>query len=347
MKHYRVVNPEQLLDRLGIRYDHRGEMLWASCPHPEHNDRTPSWRIINDPEDKRYTQHRCYGCGFGGWPVHLVESVLNCSRYEAREWLRDVDTAPPLPFAVNVEYQRSLETLFVLPPGVKQTPLDTWPELPREYARSRGLTAWQVQRWRVGYADGRWDEILNPLAGRIVFAVRDHAGKPIGYTGRSYTNSKRRYKEPSKREGADLGAVFGEECWPKHRKVVVVTEGALDALAVERQYPAMPVAGIYGSELHQGHVNRLSTFGYVLMASDPDKAGNRVANVLAQQLRRWTNVLRVNLPEGEDCASVSVSALRSALDSCLSVVHGDRHRPVVEDGPRSRRRRTEVRAVRK
>lgn len=341
---YKLVDAEQLLERLSIRYERKGAVLWASCPHPEHEDSSPSWRIINDFENAKHGQHRCYGCGFGGWPIHLVEAVLGCSRQDARAWLRDIGQDPPLPFAVSVDYQRGLQPFFQLPPGVNQAAMKDWPSEARAYAAARGIEWWQVERWNIGVAAGRYDKLTNPLAGRIVFPVRDAGGKLIGYTGRSYVGSERRYKEPSKREGADLGAVFGEEHWPatRQRKVIAVTEGAMDALAVERAYPySLPIGGIYGSQLHDGHVNRLSTFEFVLMATDPDNAGNKVAAALAERLRRWSQVIRVDIPEGEDAASLALKdpqRLKDALGLALSVVHSDRYRSSLAAGSGPSRR---------
>lgn len=353
MAHAKVhVDMEALLERLSIRFDRRGSTLWACCPHPEHNERTASWRLINDPDDARYGQHRCYGCAWGGWPIHLVETVMGCSRDAAREWLRDITKNPPLPFAVTLDYQRSYNPVFGLPYGVQYKPFGDWPDEPRLYAKGRGIADWQIERWAIGFTTGRYDKELNPLAGRLVFPVRDTGGKLISYTARSYTNDERRYKEPSKREGADLGAVFGAEHWPKlvHRRVVVVTEGAINALAVERAFPySLPLGAIYGSQLAPGHVARLSTFRTVLMASDPDKAGNRVAAELTEALQRWVAVIRVELPDGEDAASLAAKdgpALHAALSSALRVAQNHWTRNPMGNGPAPRRRRTEARGLR-
>lgn len=309
-----------LLRQLDIKTFEKNGVMWAKCPSPDHNDRTPSWRMISDPDHDKFGQHRCYGCGFGGWPVHLVEAVLGCSREEAREWLRDVSENPPVPFAVKVEFG-VVRSRFAFPRGVHTLPLKEWPQAAYDYAvNTRGIAEWQIERWKVAFADGVYDKDKNPLAGRIVFPVHNGKGVLIGYTGRSYTGSKRRYKEPSKEEGADLGAVFGELHWPRPdlRRFVVVTEGAIDALAVERVFPySMPIGGIYGSQLAPGHIARLSTFRNVLMATDPDKAGSRVASELEQQLKRWTNVVRVALPEGQDAASVDPQVLKTALTSAM------------------------------
>lgn len=342
------IDPELLLERLGIDFVDRGEMLWASCPHPEHDDSDPSWRIIVDPDSERFLQHRCYGCGWGGWPVHLVEAVLGCTRKEAASWLHNIETDVPVPFEVAVEYQRSLDIRFRLPYGVKQLPLLKWESLPRKYlVEERGVKEWQVERWKIGYSSGRYHPQVNPLAGRIVFPVYNDCGRLIGYTGRSFIGAKRRYKEPSKEEGADLGAVFGERHWPKKKRtVVVVTEGAIDALAVERQFPGVYVGGIYGSQLHEGHIARLSTFDNILMCTDPDNAGDRVASELEQALRRWSQVVRVRLPEGSDPGLLAQKAPRvlyDALSYAFNGIYSYRDRSSLETRPRGCRRRTEVR----
>lgn len=349
MARFKFVDQEQLLDKLGIRYEHRGETLWASCPHPEHNDSSPSWRINIDTDSPKYGQHRCYGCGWGGWPVHLVESVLGCERKAATDWLKDIESDPPLPFTVEVDFQRNLNTAFQLPPGVEVEPFGEWPEVTRQYLLGRGIGAWQVERWGIGHAPGRYDKDTNPLAGRIVFSVRNVNGKLIGYTGRAYNGSERRYKEPSRKEGADLGAVFGEEHWPKRRKVVVVTEGAVDGLVIECLFPDLPIGGIYGSQLLPGHIARLSTFEHILMCTDSDNAGNTVATILSEELRRWTNVIRVELPKGEDAGNLAVNSpqvLRDAISTALHVTSGYRNREDVEGRPRACRRRTDLRAPR-
>ena len=347
---YKPVDPKLLLERLGIEFVEKNDVLWASCPSPDHNDSTPSWRMIADPDEPKFGQHRCYGCGFGGWPVHLVEKVLGCSRQDARDWLRDVEVDPPLPFEVAVEFQRSVPVMFTLPSGVRVEPFDQWPEEPREYVRSRGIADWQIARWGIGWTPRRYDEMLNKLAGRIVFPVRTVSGKLISYTGRSYTGSARRFKEPSKSEGADLGAVFGERHWSSKRKIVAVTEGAIDALAIERAFPySLSIGGIYGSQLAPGHIARLASFDTVIMATDPDRAGESVARELELELRRWVRVLRLELPEGEDPASLSVKdpqALKEMLGLVLRGETTDRYRQAMEARTRKGRRRTEIGAKR-
>ncbi len=65
-----------VLDSLGIVYKRgsSGRKLLARCPSPDHDDRSASWFINNDPADTRFGTHACLSCGYRGGPVHLVSS---------------------------------------------------------------------------------------------------------------------------------------------------------------------------------------------------------------------------------------------------------------------------------
>lgn len=182
-------------------------------------------------------------------------------------------------------------------------PLVAWPSTPRDYISSRGVTADQVDRWGLGYAvDGKQE-------GRVIFPVRDRRGVLISYTGRSFTGARKKYREPDLDEGADPGAVFGEEHWGDAVELLVVVEGALDGLAVER-CTGMNIAAMYGSQIEPGHLARLSRARGLLIATDNDLAGNRIAEALQDQLARTMRIRRWVPPAGDDCASLALKDWR-------------------------------------
>jgi DNA primase len=299
-----AVSVADLLERLEIVPTKRaGDRVWARCPHPEHDDRDPSWWIVDDPGGGRHGRHHCFGCGWGGGPEHLVMAVLGLGRSEARSWIRSGAQAPlPTGICVEVGEVRSGVRRFQLPSGVRIVPLDGWPGPARRYAERRGVTAEQVERWGIGYAaDGK-------LAGRIVFPVRRGGGAPVGYSARTFVRAPKRYITPDRDEGADRDALFGEQHWPQvgadgyRAGGVVVVEGALDGLAVERA-AGVSFGAMSGSQPSPGLLGRLATFERVVMASDNDAAGNGVAEV-ARCLARWTTVLRAELPPGVDCCAL-------------------------------------------
>lgn len=278
---------ESVLKRLNIEARKEGRLEWrALCPNPDHEDRNPSWRIRDEPGSERDGMHKCWPCDFGGGIVHLVKTVLKCTYPEAYKWIESSEVAKPPPIAVHLSV-RSLRT-FRLPEGVEIKPFDEWTIIPTKYAKKRGITPEQIERWSIGYAvEGR-------LEGRLVFPIRTRHGRLAGYTARTMVNHEERYKEPDLYERANRGVMWGEQFWVPKRPVIVV-EGALKALAVERVRPDINLAVTSGSSVAATIAFKLASFTDVIINTDQDDAGDRLANEIAFSLNRqqvWNHRLR-------------------------------------------------------
>lgn len=311
-----VADVPRLLDRLGIRAQRRGREWWACCPL--HEEQTPSWQIRDDVGDlERHGRWRCLGqCHTGGSPVGLVMQLFELSSGDAARWLRSEAAAPASLGAITFRAAARPRLGMTLPAGVVIDALEEWVTPARAYAGTRGLTEEQVDRWNLGYAvDGR-------LAGRLVLPVYSAAGRLLNYTARSFQGAAKKYLEPSAAEGGDKGAIFGEEHWPipaqREGVAVYVLEGAFDALAVERALPDSAVAAVYGSQLLAAHVAKLSTFGELVIATDPDGSGEKFADRLEAAVTRWKPVRRVRLPRGNDAAKIECTRGPLALAELLT-----------------------------
>lgn len=296
-----------LLERLQIPAKRRGHDWWAPCPLPAHGgtDTEPSWRIRDEPGHEKHGLHVCYGCGSGGGPMSLVRDMLGLEgtregTAQAKEWLGANASLPfGLPY-VEIDF-KPVRVKFKIPAGARFTPIAEWPEPPRRYLETRGVTVEQVDRWGIGYAvDGR-------LAGRVVIPVRAREGQVAAYVARAYAGSLRRYDEATEADGADLGVVFGEEHWPasKARDVLHVCEGTFDAMAVERLVPG-PIAALRGSQLRLAQIAKLGTFPMVVVVTDPDRAGDKAAGAIYEALSRWSEVRRAVLPPLHDAAKLAL-----------------------------------------
>jgi 5S rRNA maturation endonuclease (ribonuclease M5) len=204
------------------------------------------------------------------------------------------------------------EKPFRIPKEVAHQPLDRWVTPARRYAEVRHLTARQVDRWGLGYAT------FGRLTGRLVVPVKDHEGFARSYMARTYVDHPTRYLYPADRENSDKDTMFGEQFWPEpdHRKsaTVVVVEGALNGLAVERaMLEDMPFGALGGSDPRAMFVSKIATFGRVIVLTDDDKAGKGAAETLVYQLGRHTDVVRVTLGEGCDADTVSAEELRETI----------------------------------
>jgi DNA primase len=261
--------------------------------------------------------HHCFACDFSGNIVQLVQHVRGGTEKDAKRWLYDSSqgTAADPVQAVRIEVQRARK--LELPDGIVFAPLLKWITPAREYALSRGIEPWQVDRWRIGYSvEGR-------LAFRIVIVTRDKNGTPLNYTARTFVDDERRYNNGREEEGIDHGGVFGEEHWPEidQRDTALVIEGALNGLAGERVLPGMPIAGLSGSHLHPAHVAKLGTFKRLLVATDADAAGDKVAVAVQHAVGRWVRVDRARPPEvpGKkvDLAAMAPDDRRALLEGAL------------------------------
>ena len=299
----------RLLARFGIEYRANGRELWAPCPAHEERTAGGSWSI-----NVQTGIHHCFSCGWGGNAAELVIQALGTrdlawEQRDAWEWIReqgllvgDSDSA----LDVELYLVRDPRRTFTMPAGVVFAPLVEWPTPAKRYMTKRGIQDWQIQRWCIGYATG------GRLAGRIVFPVFNGAGKLVSYTARSFVGDEPRYLTPRENEGAEEAALFGERYWPGpgSRRRVVLVEGGIKALAVERAVGGA-VAGVLGATQAQNprvH-SKLSTFEEVVVLTDNDVAGDVAADVLIGALSRHTAVKRAKLdgPAVDDAALESVA----------------------------------------
>lgn len=312
-----MVDVQRVLRRLGIEGDVYGDHLVAICPF--HGGKKPHWRVRLRGE--RRGLHWCFSCQEGGDLYDLVMQVRDYgTRAAAVGWVEEhfgaateEDLAiPTIEMVTGFAQRRTLR----MPAGVTiGEPLEVWPTLVREYLELRGITRAQVTRWGIGYAvDGR-------LHGRIVIPIRDVYGELASYVGRAWHEMPKRFLYPREEEGQDLEVLFGEQYWPRPiqmRGDVVVTEGAIKSLAVERVFPAVCQAAIGGSDVRLMHVTKLGTFRRVVVLTDADPAGERAGFELQAALAGTTRVERVRLPPGQDADKLPPQELKERLWGCLT-----------------------------
>jgi DNA primase len=250
-----------------------------------------------------------------------VKTVLGVEGEAARAMLAEGCLPPPLEVRLEVVGQ---SRTFVLPRGARQTHLSKWPTPARRYLESRGVTPLQAERWGLGYAvEGR-------LAGRIVIPVCDADGRLRSYTARAFIKAAKKYLEPRTEEGAQRGYVFGERYWPElaDRTRLYLGEGAFDAFAIERATGAA-IAAVFGSQIDALEVMRIATFEEVIIASDPDAAGEKLACEVGAALERYVQVRYATMPAGHDACSLVEEQGERALCEALGVESPDSDRAAV------------------
>lgn len=309
----RAVDVPSLLAALKIPVVRQaGTAVWCCCP--VHGERTPSWFIRDDPGDRFHGSAHCYGCKGSWFPVQLAQVLLGLkTQQEAYEWLKTMPAIEqPLPRRIEVVSVTSAPRL-VVPSEVR---FERWHDRYADYLADRHVTPDQISRWGLGYVDR---DSPSELADRVYLPALDAKGRLLSYTCRAVGKARRRYREPRREEGASDAAVFGELLWPSLGKdVVVVVEGAFNALAFEREAPRPAAfAALMGSSLHPLQVLKLSTFARVVIATDNDEAGQKVARELRGALCRYTQAELLLVPEGLDFDALPPEQLRDLLGRAL------------------------------
>lgn len=290
----RPVDVPKMLLLLGIEFRDQGGEYWARCPHPDHPEKTGSWSI-NDNGG-----HHCFGCKWQGGPAELVLKRIGLSGYgAASSWLKEKGLYLDGPVALAVKLALTghdqMNTL-VMPADARIGPLADWVTPARRYARQRGLTAAQVDRWGLGFATGGY------YANRILLPTWSRTGTLLNITGRAWSATKiPKYLNAKELHGWDPGAIFGERYWPERptRSTLVLGEGEFNALACER-VGAQYVGALGGSQLEKEQVLKLSLFQRVILATDIDRAGSDIARSLKATLVRWRRVDVVQFPDHRD-----------------------------------------------
>lgn len=294
------VDVKRLMKLLGIEFERRGRELWAKCPYPEHaDDSEPSWSIVDGGPKNGF--NNCFGCGRSGGVTELVMEIYELSNpAAAMEWIKSnglIGDDPSFPAVRLVLGRRGDRIVKLSEPGCLIRDVGKWPSGAARYLYGRGITDDQIIRWHIACAaDG-------DLAGRIWVPTYDSDGRLLDWTARSWCGELA-HKCP---DGGGLpGAVFGEGYWPsafeRSNFELVVCEGAFDAMACERA-GAQYIAATGGTtKIDRWRLMKISTWGRIKIATDPDTAGNRAAAVLLalSRLPSRPEIVRVDLP-GMDC----------------------------------------------
>jgi Toprim domain-containing protein len=313
----RAYDVEDVVHRLGIPHERRGRRIWMRCPKASdprrHAGGDKDWSATiwpNEAGDRQGLFH-CHSCHFSGNLARLVAVVLgmeddfiSTAAEKAHRWLAGSATQQKPIVSIRLVVPPLGRPAFFLPEGVVVgAPLECWPVRERDYLVARGITPQQVARWGIGHA------LSGRLSNRIVLVTRDATGRVANYAARAVVPSNRRYLMADTDEHPDRTVLFGEEHW--RGDTIVLTEGAFDALAVER-VTDVAVGALSGSNVSPEVVAKLARFDRILVATDADSAGARAARRLAFAMRD-KDLRRVVFPRGEDANSLPPDHLLALL----------------------------------
>ncbi|HYA03334.1 MAG TPA: DNA primase, partial [Syntrophobacteria bacterium] len=301
----------------------RGKTYVGLCPF--HGEKTPSFTVSDDRQ-----AFYCFGCGVGGSVFDFLMRVRNLTFVEAARELAD-RYGIRLPEASETKDQRRARELVDFLCGANETAAAYFHQVlledpaaasARDYLRSRGMGPEITREFRLGYAPSGWDgckrhllrhkispqaavqagllvqsgqgEPYDRFRNRIMFPIRDLAGRVVGFGGRALDDTPPKYlnspESPVFHKGRILyGLPVAKEACRKEGETLVV-EGYFDLLALQSNGIRNVVAPL-GTALTPQHVRLLARLApRAVVVFDGDEAGMRAA------LRSLEIFLREKLP---------------------------------------------------
>ncbi|HCR52378.1 TPA: DNA primase [Candidatus Kaiserbacteria bacterium] len=318
-----------------VKLKRAGRSLVGLCPF--HKEKTPSFHV--SPE--RGTWH-CFGCGLGGDGFSFIEKVEGVDFKGALKILAEKA-------GVTIEYQGSgnredaskKERLRSLMSRASEWYAGKLPGSPAEaYAKARSMTEETIRAWRLGHAPEAWRALLEALTtegftieellstglikeadgkkgtyydrfrNRLVFPIRDTAGRVVAFTGRALAaDDQAKYLNSPETELYHKSEIlFGMDSAKdaiRTRKFTMLVEGQIDVLLAHQAgfQNAVALSGTALSEKHLALMKRYSE--NLMLILDADMAGLKATARSAElALRHGLRVKAVRLPTGKDPADL-------------------------------------------
>ena len=280
-----------------------GSSLVGLCPF--HNEKSPSFSVS---EEKGF--YHCFGCGQHGDSIEFLMRFAGLSFRESIEELAGSagvsmpvsDTSKPVE-----NYSSIYERLELAHKFFRHCLRHT--DEPKEYLKSRSITAQTVKEYSISYAPAGWQSLQEPFGAeayaadqdlvksslvrekdgrrydvfrdRLMFAIRDTRGRIVGFGGRSMDGSTPKYlNSPDSPVFDKSSIIYGfHEARSSilAEKCVIVVEGYMDVVMMG-QSGIRNVVATMGTACTPKQIERLCAVSpLVIFTFDGDAAGQRAA----------------------------------------------------------------------
>ncbi|NCN45511.1 MAG: DNA primase [Candidatus Pacebacteria bacterium CG10_big_fil_rev_8_21_14_0_10_36_11] len=290
-----------------IKLQRSGSSYKAPCPF--HSEKTPSFFVSEELQ-----RYRCFGCSETGDALDFLQKYEAMSFGEALEYLADQAGIQLAEFQKTKEDDLRERLLAILNLAKEYyhylLTQHSIGEKARVYLQERKISHDSIELFQLGYATDAWDGLVKylhykkkyPLAeieqagliiqgrggkyydrfrGRVMFPLKDHRGRVVGFSGRLMEKDAKEAKyinTPETMLYHKSQMLFGyKELLNEIKKAeeVIVVEGEFDVISSAQSHVNNIVA-IKGSALTQEQVKLLARVARkVILCLDADDAGSK------------------------------------------------------------------------
>ena len=320
-----------------VKLKRRGANYIGLCPF--HNERTPSFSV-----SKSKGICKCFSCGKGGAPVNFLMELEQMSYQEALRWLANKYHIEIKEREESEEERRQAserEQMFAVNEFAmnhfKQnlTDTDDGRAIGLTYFRQRGISDAMIERFRLGYAIDRSDDLRNAanhagykdeylektgltirneqgrvydrFRGRVIYPVHTLSGKVVAFGGRTLRTDKNASKYVNSPESQIYRKSFELYGMYQARQAIartdkcILVEGYMDVISMS-QAGIENVVASSGTSLTDGQIRMIHRFTQnVTVIYDSDAAGIKASlRGIDLLLAEGLNIKVLLLPDGDD-----------------------------------------------
>lgn len=295
-----------------------GNNIWsAHCPHPDHNDKTASFRIWYNKDTKSWFW-ACMGC-------HSGKKNLNdryCKNYGTDcfafiQWMSDYKGSKHIitfPEAIKIlahkanipiptSYNKNL-AIFQTLNNISKCYQDNLTLKIKEYLKFRGLDDVDIQKWRIGAT-------YNYFGYRITFPLFNRSNQVIGFSNRLFLeeeNSKypKYYNSKNSKIFNKSSYFYGEHLITDDCNEIRITEGVFDVILANK-YNVPNIVATLGTAFTEEHIEKIKEYKKIpVFIFDSDKAGQKATSRAIQLLAQSGIYSKICiLPKGYDLADLA------------------------------------------
>lgn len=335
----------------------KGQNLWANCPF--HGEKTPSFSI--SPAKQIY---KCFGCGKAGDPIQFIMDIEGVGFQEAVRHIagrygieveEDEARTPEQSQAQNERESLLIALGYARDFFVKNLQTEEGKSIGLSYFKERGFTPAIIEKFDLGYALDRWDNLLKSaksagfqeeillkaglvlqkegdtsrvydrFRNRVIFTIHNISGKPLGFGARILTKDKNQPKyinspeTPVYHKSDVLYGMYQAKKSIREKDNCFLVEGYTDVISLHLSGIENVVASS-GTSLTEGQIKLIKRFtNQVTVLYDGDAAGIKASlRGIDLLLEGGLNVKAVVFPEGEDPDSYSRKVGSQAFQDYLA-----------------------------
>lgn len=295
-----------------IKFEPHGNYYTACCPHPDHDDEHPSFRVWHNINGT--WSFSCMACHSGQKDVKAKPGQRNYGTdiFAFIQWMSDykgsehiytfeeavrkaaayfhieIPTVPTAPMSQRELYSRKLLGLY-------HRYFMLHDSEPKAYYKTRGLNQQDAVTWQIG-SDG--DRLIFPL-----FNINQSL---CGFIHRTVRDENPKYKHSSAAEGFIKSEfLYGIHKLDRSLHTAYITEGVFDVITATK-YGVKNVLACLGTAFMESHAQLLYKNGIrnITFVFDGDAAGHKATGNAIKIARAIGMIVTVIiLPDGEDLDS--------------------------------------------